>query len=257
MPCTRCDADNPPGARFCGACGASLEAACAHCGSVLLAGQRFCTGCGADVAGPAKAAPDDGERRHATVMFSDLSGYTALNETLDPEEVEAIMGRIKAEATAVIESHGGTVNQFVGDEIMALFGVPLARRDDPRRAVRAALELHRVVDRLVAGLKPGHGAALTMHTGINTGLVVARRSDARAGDYALTGDTVNTAARLRSLATPGEIVVSAETWQQVSEYFEAEAGAPVEVKGKERPLVPYRIRTERAAPASGDAALVG
>ena len=81
-------------------------------------------------------------------MFSDLTGYTALNEATDPEEVEAIMGRIKAEATAVIERHGGTVNQFVGDEIMALFGVPLARRDDPRRAVAAALELHPAVDRL-------------------------------------------------------------------------------------------------------------
>jgi class 3 adenylate cyclase len=93
-------------------------------------------------------AVDAGERRHATVMFSDLTGYTALNEATDPERSKAIMGRIKDEATAVIERHGGTVNQFVGDEIMALFGVPLARRDDPRRAVAAALELHAAVDRL-------------------------------------------------------------------------------------------------------------
>jgi class 3 adenylate cyclase/tetratricopeptide (TPR) repeat protein len=253
MPCARCDAENPPGARFCGACGASFEAACPHCGTALQAGRRFCTGCGRDLADPAQATPDEGERRHATVMFSDLSGYTALNEALDPEEVEAIMGRIKAEATAVITRHGGTVNQFVGDEIMALFGVPLARRDDPRRAVAAGLELHRVVDALVGGL----GRALAMHTGINTGLVVARRSDARAGDYALTGDAVNIAARLRSLAAPGEVVVSADTWQQVADFFEAEAGVPVEVKGKERPLVPYRIRAERTVPASAGGLLVG
>ena len=253
MQCVRCDAENSPGARFCGACGASFEATCARCGAALQAGLRFCTGCGHDLAAAVKPAAEEGERRHATVMFSDLSGYTALNEAMDPEEVEAIMGRIKAEAAAVIARHGGTVNQFVGDEIMALFGVPLARRDDPRRAVAAGLELHRVVDALVARL----GRALAMHTGINTGLVVARRSDARAGDYALTGDAVNIAARLRSLAAPGEIVVSADTWQQVSDFFEGEAGAPVEVKGKERPLVPYRIRAERDVPAPAAGSLVG
>ena len=239
MPCARCDAENPAGARFCSACGAPLQAACANCGAALQDGQRFCNGCGVEVAAAAPAAVDPGERRHATVMFSDLTGYTALNESTDPEEVEAIMGRIKDEATAVIERHGGTVNQFVGDEIMALFGVPLARRDDPRRAVAAALELHAAVGRLITDLGPAPGRpGLSMHTGINTGLVVARRSDARAGTYALTGDAVNTAARLRSLAGPGEVLVSADTWQQVADHFEADAGAPVEVKGKERPLSP-------------------
>lgn len=263
MPCARCDADNPAGARFCSSCGAALQAACPACGAALQGGERFCNGCGRELAGgpaptAAPTASDAGERRHATVMFSDLTGYTALNEAADPEEVEAIMGRIKEEATTVIERHGGTVNQFVGDEIMALFGVPLARRDDPRRAVAAALELHEAVERLIAGLGPAPGrAALSMHTGINTGLVVARRSDARAGDYALTGDTVNTAARLRSLAGPGEVLVGADTWQQVCDHFEAEARAPVEVKGKERPLSPYRIRGDRAAPAAGAGPLVG
>ncbi len=256
MLCARCDADNPPGALFCSACGASRPAACAHCGAALLGGERFCNACGHDLRPPSPTATDEGERRHATVMFSDLSGYTALNESSDPEDVEAIMGRIKAEAAAVIERHGGTVNQFVGDEIMALFGVPLARRDDPCHAVAAALELHDAVRRIVAGPEASAGRELSMHTGINTGLVVARRSDARAGDYALTGDAVNIAARLRSLAEPGDILVSAETWQQVSDHFEAEAGAPVEVKGKERPLSPYRIRGPRAMPASG-ASLVG
>ncbi len=256
MSCARCDTDNPPGARFCSACGASLQVTCARCGAAFQDGQRFCNACGHELKAPAAPAVDEGERRHATVMFSDLSGYTAWNEASDPEDVEATMGRIKAEATAVIERHGGTVNQFVGDEIMALFGVPLARRDDPRRAVAAALELHGAVGRLVAGLEASPGRGLRMHTGINTGLVVARRSDARAGDYALTGDTVNTAARLRSLAEPGDVLVSAETWQQVSDHFEAEVVAAVEVKGKERPLSSYRICGPRATPASG-ASLVG
>lgn len=209
---------------------------------------------------PAHAATDrdrEGERRHATVMFSDLTGYTALNESFDPEEVEEIMARIKREASAVIERHGGRVNQFVGDEVMALFGIPVARRDDPRRAVAAALELHAVVDAIAAGLTQRLGRVLSMHTGVQSGLVIARRSDSRSGDYTLTGDTVNTAARLRGLALPGEVVVSPQTWQQVSDFYEAEARAPVEVKGKERPLVPYRILAERPVPAHGSRPLVG
>ncbi|MEO5881842.1 MAG: adenylate/guanylate cyclase domain-containing protein, partial [Caldimonas sp.] len=181
-----------------------------------------------------------------------------LNEAADPEEVEAIMVRIKTEASAVIERHGGTVNQFVGDEIMALFGIPLARRDDPRHAVAAALALHDAIGRVIASLEPAPGRpALSMHTGINTGLVVARRSDSRAGDYVLTGDTVNIAARLRSLAGPDEVLVGADTWPQVSDHFDAETRAPVEVKGKERPISAYRIRGARATPSVGAGPLVG
>lgn len=191
-------------------------------------------------------------------MFSDLSGYTSLNESADPEEVEALMARIKREATAIVEAQGGTVNQFVGDEVMALFGIPIARHDDPRRAIRAALALHRAVDGIAAGVQLQAGRALRMHTGINTGLVIARRGDARSGGFTLTGDTVNTAARLRGLAPPGEILVGVETWQQVAQFFDAEPGDAVEVKGKARPLVPYRIRAEGAgAPPSVLRPLVG
>ena len=190
-------------------------------------------------------------------MFSDLSGYTALGESIDPEEVEEIIARVKREASAVIERHGGTVNQFVGDEIMALFGVPLARRDDARHAVRAALELHRVVDAIAASVEAQIGRVLRMHTGIHTGLVVTRRSDHRSGEFNLTGDTVNTAARLRSLASPGDILVSEQTWQQISEFFDAQAVAPTEVKGKEQPLTPYLIRGESPGPLLSQRPLVG
>ena len=102
---------------------------------------------------------DEGERRQATVVFSDLAGYTALTETRDPEDVEALLILIKREATRVVERHGGTVNQFVGDEVMALFGVPVARRDDPVRAVAAALELHAAVREVVRGSRIGEGLA--------------------------------------------------------------------------------------------------
>lgn len=223
----------------------------------LAAGTSFTRPVPAAREGDSRATHDEGERRHATVMFSDLTGYTALNETFDPEEVEAIMGRVRREAIAVIERHGGRVNQFVGDEVMALFGIPVARRDDPQRAVAAALALHQVVDAIAAEYQQRLGRLLSMHTGIQTGLVIARRSDSRSGDYALTGDTVNTAARLRALAQPGEIIVSAQTWQQVSDYFQALAGEPIAVKGKERPLVPYRILGPRAVPRVGSRPLVG
>jgi class 3 adenylate cyclase/tetratricopeptide (TPR) repeat protein len=257
MRCTRCQAANSPGARFCSGCGMPLGKACLQCGAALLDSHRFCPACGSAAPEAPGTAAEDGERRHATVMFSDLSGYTALNEALDPEEVEAVMGRIKADATAIVERHGGTVNQFVGDEIMALFGVPLAHRDDARRAVSAAFALHRAVDAFVATLGPAHARALAMHTGINAGLVVARKSDARAGNFALTGDAVNTAARLRSLAGPGEIVVSAETWRQVADFFDADEGVATEVKGKEQPLVAVRVRGEKNAPSAAGGALVG
>jgi class 3 adenylate cyclase/tetratricopeptide (TPR) repeat protein len=265
--CARCRAENPPGARFCSACGQSLGSACGQCGAGLVGGQRFCSSCGHDVAalgGAAMAAPtvqagpaEEGERRHATVMFADLCGYTALNEALDPEEVEAVMTRIKADAIEVIERHGGTINQFVGDEVMAVFGVPLAHRDDARSAVSAALDFHRVVAAYVRTLGPAIARSLDLHTGINTGLVVARRSDARAGDHVLTGDAVNTAARLRSLAEPGQVLVSASTWRLVSNHFDAEEAKPVEVKGKEQPLATWRIQGPRKAASAGVSPLVG
>lgn len=216
-----------PELRFCTACGHALAAATAPAGA------------------PLPTPEEEGERRHATVAFSDLSGYTALNERIDPEEVEAIMARIKHEAIAIIERHGGIVNQFVGDEVMALYGVPVARRDDPGRAVRAAFELHAAVRVIGAELASRIGTTLGMHTGASTGLVVVRRSDARAGQFTVTGDTVNTAARLRALAADDEVVVSADTWREISTLFEADAGDAVHVKGKQQPVVPFRIRAAR------------
>jgi class 3 adenylate cyclase/tetratricopeptide (TPR) repeat protein len=227
---------------------------CADCGHGLPAGAKFCPECGTRVA---DAPADDGERRHATIVFSDLSGYTALNERLDPEEVEAIMGRVKREATRIVESHGGIVNQFIGDEVVALFGIPVARREDPVRAVRAALELHAAVRAISTEVAPRIGRALTMHSGINTGLIVTRRSDSRDGRFGLTGDAVNTGARLLGLADADEVVVGPDTWKQVAAHFSAEVGTPMEVRGKERPLTPYRIRGELVASGVPHRPIVG
>ncbi len=118
---------------------------CTACAHPLPEAAKFCPECGHRITGA-----DDGGRRHASILFSDLSGYTALNECLDPEEVEVIMDRIKRVATAVVARHGGIINQFVGDEVVALFGIPTARRDDAVRAVRAATDLHREVRDIAA-----------------------------------------------------------------------------------------------------------
>ena len=252
MHCAACNSQNPTGARFCSQCGSALALQCPACHEPVTPASRYCSACGFALStaqapsSPPAATPDEeaGERRHATIAFSDLSGYTTLNERLDPEDVEALMGRIKREAVAIVERHGGIVNQFVGDEVMALYGVPLARRGDPARAVRAAFELHAAVRAIGAEVAPRIGCALGMHTGASTGLVVVRRSDARAGQFTVTGDTVNTAARLRALAADDEVVVGADTWREVSTLFEADAGAAVNVKGKMQPVVPYRIRGE-------------
>ena len=152
------------------ACAIRSRAAACGCRSAAVAHARSAGG----VPLLAWHRNEEGERRHATVMFSDLTGYTALNEAFDPEEVEQVMARIKREAVAVIERHGGRVNQFVGDEVMAMFGVPVARRDDARRAVRAALELHETVDAIAAGPAGAAGAPV----------VDAHRDTHRPGDRA-------------------------------------------------------------------------
>lgn len=195
-----------------------------------------------------------GERRQATILFSDLSGYTAMNELLDPEEVEKIMNRIKEAAIWIIEGLEGTVNQFIGDEVVALFGIPHAHEGDPSRAVLAAMELHAMVDQLSEEVKPMIGRSLSMHSGINTGLIVTAVRDDRDGKFGLTGDTVNTGARILAQAKENEILVSPDTQRLISPYFETESMEPVRMKGKAEPMVPHRIVGKSAAQSRIEAA---
>jgi class 3 adenylate cyclase len=175
------------------------------------------------------------------VVFSDLLGYTALNENLDPGEVEILMGQLKADAARIVEVHGGIINQFVGDEILALFGVAVAQDDDPVQAIRAILALHETARGLSGQVEERIGQPLRFHSGINSGLVVVRSRDRRDGTHVVTGDAVNTAARLLGQAAADEIVVSPETQRLVREYFVTEALAPVILKGKAEPVQPYRV----------------
>ena len=200
MHCPACDHDNPEGAKFCGVCGAKLERLCAGCGTENPPANKFCHQCGQSLeATPTSHEPPSspptvvpaGERRQATIVFSDLSGYTALNERLDPEEVGALIGRMKEAAVQIVEHHGGIVNQFVGDEVLALFGIPAAHEDDPVRAVRAALDMHALVRQISPEVEVRLGQALRLHTGIHTGLIVTNMRDDRDGRYGIIGDTVN------------------------------------------------------------------
>ena len=258
MHCDACGHANADDARFCGQCGGPLARRCAGCGAALAAAQRFCTQCGRPALSPPTPAPAEdhaGERRYATIVFSDLSGYTALNERVDPEEVGALMAELRTLATRIVEAQGGIVNQFVGDEIMALFGIPQAGRDDALRALRAALELHRAVRELAARHAPRLGVHIDLHSGIHSGLVVVQPCAPHQGRHGLTGDAVNTAARLLKLAEAGDIVVGEDTWRLVSAHFEAERLPPTAVRGKAAALQPWRVLREVEMPPA--APLIG
>ncbi len=265
MHCSACGYSNGDAARFCGQCGNALSRRCDGCGALLAAGERFCTQCGraadppadaADAAGAAQTPIEEGgERRFATIVFCDLCGYTALNERVDPEEVGPLMAELRVLATRVVEAHGGIVNQFVGDEIMALFGIPQAGRDDALRALRAALELHRAVRELAPAHASRLGVRIDLHSGIHSGVVMVQPCAPHQGRHALTGDAVNTAARLLKLAGAGEIVVGDDTWRLASAHFEAERLPPAVVRGKSAALQPWRLRREVETPPA--APLVG
>jgi class 3 adenylate cyclase len=261
MKCRKCQFENPAGSKFCNECGNKLEISCSQCSHVNPAGSRFCNECGHNLVQPAApgessqpshqpdsppAPPDsatlpEGERRQATIVFSDLSGYTSMNERLDPEEVEAIMSRIKKEAVRIVESHEGIVNQFVGDEVLALFGIPAAHEDDPVRAVKAALEIHALVHKISPEVEARIGKQLRMHTGISTGLVVTHTRDVRDGSYGITGDAVNIGARLASRAEADQILVGPDTQNLIAPYFETLRLKEVAIRGKNKTLTPYGI----------------
>jgi class 3 adenylate cyclase len=179
-----------------------------------------------------KEVPEaEGERKYVTVLFSDLSGYTAMSERLDPEELKEITTNIFSQISAVIDKYEGFVEKFVGDAVMALFGVPKAHEDDPIRAIRAAVE-------------KTFGQPISMHTGINTGLVVTGEVDMGKGTHGVAGDTINLASRLSNLAKAGEILVGPDSYRQAEGYFVFNRLEPTKLKGKTKSIVTYRVVQE-------------
>jgi tetratricopeptide (TPR) repeat protein/class 3 adenylate cyclase len=185
-----------------------------------------------------------GERRQATVVVSTLAGYATLVERLAPGEVEQVLGRLRAEAEAVASAHGGVLNQFAGDQLVLLFGVPTTREDDGVRAARAALELNGRVRGLDAGPGAADGEPLALHTGIDTGRVVAHPGDGGDRVYGIAGAAPQIAARLAQHAGRDEVWVSPECGNLVAPYFETEAREAIVLRDRKQPLVPSRILRE-------------
>jgi predicted ATPase/class 3 adenylate cyclase len=210
--------------------------ACPSCGREVAEGFRFCPHCGA----PLEAARTAAEvRKVVTVLFIDVTGSTALGERLDPEPLRRVMSRYFDVVRGAVEAHGGTVEKFIGDAVMAVFGLPTLHEDDALRAARAALEAREQLEDLNEELERDFGVRIQTRTGINTGEVIA--GDASSGQGMATGDAVNAAARLEQAAQPGEILIGESTWRLTRNAVDAEPVTPVQVKGKEAPLAPYRL----------------
>ena len=229
MICPNCEAPNDDDARFCARCGGELGSRCANCGAELTGDARFCSACGTPVGGSEPAATGQ-ERRIVTVLFADVTGSTSLGEQLDPERLREVMDAYFVAMREEIEAEGGTVEKFIGDAVMAAFGVPTAHEDDPGRALRDALRMHERLDEVNATLRETHGVTLQIRIGVNTGEVLAT-IDPAPGEAMVTGDAVNAAARLEQLAEPGQVVTSERTARAARGFRFSELGA-VELRGK-------------------------
>lgn len=209
---------------------------CQTCGEENPDRARFCLACGASIAAPGvlRAA-----RKTVTVLFADVSGSTALGERLDPESLRGVMSRYFDIARAVMERHGGTVEKFIGDAVMAVFGIPMLHEDDALRAVRAAAALRTSVAALGAELLAERGVEFAVRIGVNTGeVVVGPRSP---NQTLVTGDAVNVAARLEQAAPPGEILLGPATYRLVRDAVLVEAVPPLSLKGKSEPIPARRL----------------
>src|SRR5438132_6055812 len=184
---------------------------CPHCGRENTPDARFCSGCGAELAASEAAGET---RKVVTVVFTDLVGSTSLGERLDPETVRRVMSRYFDAMQGTLERHGGTVEKFIGDAIMAVFGLPTLHEDDALRAVRAAVDMRAALVELNAELEQDHGVRIEMRTGVNTGEVVT--GDAVTAQKLATGDAVNVAARLEQAAGAGEILIGEATHRLVA-----------------------------------------
>src|SRR5689334_19015941 len=218
---------------------------CSMCGATNRAGARFCRGCGHSLpAGGAGRGTMLGERKLVTVMFADISGFTARSENLDPEEVVALINACFEEMDVAVRRYDGTIDKFIGDAIMVIFGAPVTHEDDAERAVRCALEMQA---RLAAFGKQylrdrPDCPPLAMHIGINTGLVVAGDlGTARRRDYTVMGDVVNLASRLESAATAGQILIGAATYRLVAPLFKCQQLPPLALKGKHELQEAYAV----------------
>ncbi len=268
MLCPSCEHENRPNRKFCTQCGAPLSLTCAICGTQNELGEPFCGECGRPFAELSKLAPVPeprsytpphlaskilrdretllGERRTVTVLFADASGFTSMSERLDEEQIYSLMQGCLGRMMEAVHHYEGTITQFLGDGVMALFGAPIAHEDSARRAVAAALEMQISLNEYVTNVKQGHPIECRFRVGLNTGpVVVGSINDNLDMDYTALGDTVNLAARMEQVAEPGSVYLSENTYHLVHKYFELQSLGALNVKGKAEPVVAYRVVREK------------
>jgi class 3 adenylate cyclase/tetratricopeptide (TPR) repeat protein len=254
MRCPKCQFDNKEEAKFCKKCGTKLELVCSSCGHPYEEDSLFCEQCGQrlkEVVAAEREVPEaEGERKYVTVLFSDLSGYTSMSEKLDPEEVKEIMSRIFGEIAQVVTKYEGFIEKFIGDAVVAFFGVPKAHEDDPIRAIKVAREIHELVCAMSPEVEKRVWKPISMHTGINTGLVVTGEVNAEKGTHGLAGETINVASRLSSLAKAGDILVGHDTYRQAEGHFTFEDLEPTTLKGKTEPVQVHKVISSKERPVT-------
>jgi class 3 adenylate cyclase/predicted ATPase len=259
MDCASCGTSNPDRARFCMSCGSALAFRCPACETENPPEAKFCIDCGASLTGAARPTAAAGEqppeeRRKATIIFADLSGYTAVSERVDPERMKSLIDRALRRLGDEIERYGGTIDKYIGDNVMGVFGAPVAHEDDPERAVRAGLAMQAAMEEVNGRIAADLGASFALRVGVNSGEVLA----GRVGDgYTVIGDPVNVAARLQAAAKPGTVTVGEVTHRLTRAAIEYVELTPLELKGKSEPVPAWeavravvRGRAARAAGAS-------
>ena len=249
--CPSCRRENADSARFCVSCGTALVLACAECGANVPAGATFCPACGVPVAVEAKPSGD--ERKVVTVLFADLVDSTSRAERLDPEDVRGLLSPYFASVRAEVERFGGTIEKFIGDAVVAIFGAPVAHEDDPERAVRTAFAMRDAVGEL----NDGSDVDLHLRIGVNTGEAVVSLGAIETGVGIVTGDVVNTCQRLETAAPVDGILVGESTYRATSGAFEYREAGPVPAKGKSRLVPAWEALSAREAVERPATPLVG
>ena len=249
--CPRCGRENDAADRFCGSCGAGLALECAVCGASNPPTSSYCGSCGSALAA-ARRPPGAAERRVISIVFADLVGFTSRAERLDPEDVQSILTPYYARLRQELERFGGTVEKFIGDAVVGVFGAPLAHGDDPERAVRAALAIRNAIEELNS-IDPD--LDLEVRIAVNTGeAIVSWGANAPEGEGIATGDVVNTAARLQTAAPTNGILVGEATFRATQGRIHYREVDPVVAKGKAQPvrawlaLEAITLAAERGAP---------
>jgi class 3 adenylate cyclase/tetratricopeptide (TPR) repeat protein len=271
MRCPSCGGDNPAGSKFCIECGIPLPHRCSHCGAENLPWAKFCGACGTPLPGPAEAPPPhplmarpqsllgytpsylaekiltskralEGERKQVTVLFADLKGSMELLADRDPEEARQLLDPVLERMMAAVHRYEGTVNQVMGDGIMALFGAPIAHEDHAVRACYAALAMQEAIRRYSTEVRRGHDLEVQIRVGLHSGEVVVRAigNDLHM-DYSAIGQTTHLAARMEQLATPGSILLTAETLQLAEGLVQVKSLGPVPVKGLSHPMEVFEL----------------